>query len=139
MRAMQRRCFLTALAAAPIPAALVGLRDQAAAAPRLSARTDAQQLFVALYTADGEARYAAYKRAVVDRASWSMEIDSDGRPSFSNAESITFPEAVGGRCVVTFGVLFDPRGGGFAFPLSTPLAIWEGITPSFAPNSIRLG
>ena len=126
------------MSAAPIPAVLVGLRETPAAPPRLPPPPDGQKMFVALHTADGEAKYDGYAPAVIDRANWSLEIDSAGRPSFSNAEPITFPRALSGPCVVAFGVLFDPHGGRFAFPLAAPLTIGPGITPSFGPKAIRL-
>lgn len=99
-------------------------------------------LYVSLHTADptaagnqtsNEAAYTSYARVSVARTTGGWTISSE---SMSNAAAITFPAATGGTETETYVAVGTAATGNgvllWAGPLTTPLAVSSGITPSFA-------
>lgn len=105
-------------------------------------------LFVSLHTADptaagtqtsSEAAYTSYARVAVARTSSGWSISGE---TISNVGTITFPACTGGSETETFvGVGSATSGAGVLFwagPLTSGLAVSNGITPSFAAGALTI-
>ena len=105
-------------------------------------------LYVSLHTADptaagtqssSEAAYSGYARVAVARSSAGWSISGE---TVSNAAAITFPSSTSGPESETwFGVGTAASGAGvllWAGPLSAPLVVNSGITPSFAIGALQI-
>lgn len=108
----------------------------------------AGQLYISLHTADpgeagnqgtSEAAYTGYDRVGVARSAGGWTVTG---ASGTNAATIDFPEATGGTANVThFGIGTSASGAGMLLlsgELTAPLAISNGITPSFAAGSLSV-
>jgi hypothetical protein len=106
------------------------------------------QLYVSLHTADptaagtqssNEAAYTGYARVAVARTSGGWSISSE---TISNVAAINFPLATGGSETETYvGVGTAASGAGvllWAGPLTSGLAVSNGITPSFAAGALTI-
>lgn len=109
-------------------------------------------LFVSLHTADpaatgdqttnevSTAAYAGYARVAVVRTSSGWSISSE---TISNVGAVTFPACTGGTgaTLTHVGVGSATSGAGVLFwagPLSSSLAVSNGITPSFAAGQLQI-
>jgi hypothetical protein len=105
-------------------------------------------LYVSLHTADptaagtqssNEAAYTGYARVAVARTSSGWSISSE---TISNVAAINFPLATGGSETETYvGVGTAASGAGvllWAGPLTSGLAVSNGITPSFAAGALTI-
>jgi hypothetical protein len=105
-------------------------------------------LYVSLHTADptaagtqtsNEAAYTSYARVAVARTSGGWTIASE---TITNAGAITFPQATGGSETETyFGIGTASTGTGvllYAGPLTSSLAVSNGITPAFATGQLSI-
>lgn len=105
-------------------------------------------LYVSLHTADptaagtqtsNEAAYTSYARVSVARTSGGWSISGE---TITNVGAITFPACTGGSETETFvGVGTASSGAGvllWAGPLTSSLAISNGITPSFAGGQLSI-
>lgn len=121
--------------------AIANLADNASVSPLTN-------LFVSLHTADptaagtqssSEAAYTGYARVAVARTSGGWSISAE---TISNVAAITFPACTGGSETETwFGVGTASSGAGvllWAGPLTSSLAVSNGITPSFAAGSLTV-
>ena len=102
-------------------------------------------LYVSLHTGNpdetgdqttNECNYTSYARVAVSRtAGW----DVTGNLA-SNAAEVTFPGATGGSNTATYvGIGTASSGAGFllcSFALENPLAISDGVTPSFPAGDV---
>lgn len=108
----------------------------------------AGQLYISLHTADpgeagdqttSEVGYTSYARAGVVRSAAGWTVSGNAG---TNAAAIDFPEATGGTANAThFGVGTSASGPGMLLlsgELTAPLAISNGITPSFAIGSLSV-
>jgi len=106
------------------------------------------QLYVSLHTADptaagtqssNEAAYTGYARVAVARTSGGWSITNE---TITNVGAITFPACTGGSESEAYvGVGTAASGAGvllWAGPLSAPLAVSNGITPSFAGGQLSI-
>jgi hypothetical protein len=106
------------------------------------------QLYVSLHTADptaagtqssNEAAYTGYARVAVARTSGGWSISSE---TISNVAAINFPLCTGGSETETYvGVGTAASGAGvllWAGPLTSGLAVSNGITPSFAAAALTI-
>jgi len=106
------------------------------------------QLYVSLHTADptaagtqssNEAAYTGYARVAVARTAGGWSITNE---TITNVGAITFPACTGGSESEAFvGVGTSASGAGvllWAGPLSAPLAVSNGITPSFAGGQLSI-
>ena len=105
-------------------------------------------LYVSLHTADptasgnqtsSEAAYTGYARVAVVRTSSGWSISNE---TISNVGTITFPACTGGSETETYvGVGSASSGAGVLFwagPLTSSLAVSNGITPSFAIGALQI-
>jgi hypothetical protein len=108
----------------------------------------ATNVYVSLHTADptaagsqtsNEAAYTGYARVAVARTTGGWSISNE---TISNAGTITFPACTGGSETETYvGVGSAASGAGilwWAGPLSSSLAMSNGITPSFAIGALQI-
>lgn len=105
-------------------------------------------LYVSLHTADpgaggtqstSEAAYTGYARVPVARTSSGWSISGE---TISNVGAINFPACTGGSETETyFGIGTASSGAGnllYAAPLTSSLAVSNGITPSFAAGQLTV-
>jgi hypothetical protein len=105
-------------------------------------------LYVSLHTADptaggsqtsSEAAYTSYGRVAVARTTGGWSISGE---TISNVGAINFPACTGGSETETyFGVGTALSGAGtllYAGPLTSGLAVSNGITPSFAAGQLTV-
>lgn len=105
-------------------------------------------LYVSLHTADptaagsqtsSEAAYTGYARVAVARTSGGWSITAE---TMSNAGTVSFPTCTGGTETETYvGVGTLSSGAGvllWAGPLTSSLAVSNGITPSFAASALTI-
>lgn len=105
-------------------------------------------LYVSLHTADptaagsqtsSEAAYTSYARVAVARTTGGWSVSNE---TISNAATITFPACTGGSETETyFGIGTAASGAGvllYAGPLTSSLAVSNGITPSFATGQLTI-
>lgn len=105
-------------------------------------------LYVSLHTADpgaggnqstSEAAYTSYARVAVARTSSGWSISGE---TISNVGAINFPACTGGSETETyFGIGTASSGAGnllYAAPLTSSLAVSNGITPSFAAGQLTV-
>lgn len=105
-------------------------------------------LYVSLHTADpgaagtqstSEAAYTGYARVPVARTSSGWSISGE---TISNVGAINFPACTGGSETETyFGIGTASSGVGnllYAAPLTSSLAVSNGITPSFAAGQLTV-
>lgn len=105
-------------------------------------------LYVSLHTADpgaggnqstSEAAYTSYARVAVARTSSGWSISGE---TISNVGAINFPACTGGSETETyFGIGTASSGVGnllYAAPLTSSLAVSNGITPSFAAGQLTV-
>lgn len=105
-------------------------------------------LYVSLHTADpgaggtqstSEAAYTGYARVAVARTSSGWSISGE---TISNVGAINFPACTGGSETETyFGIGTASSGAGnllYAAPLTSSLAVSNGITPSFAAGQLTV-
>lgn len=125
-------------------AAIANIGDATGLPPSASAG----QLYISLHTADpgeagdqttSEAGYTSYARVGVARSVSGWTVTG---ATGTNAAVIDFPEATGGTANVThFGIGTSASGAGMLLlsgELTAPLAISNGITPSFAVGSLSV-
>lgn len=106
------------------------------------------QLYISLHTADPgeggaqnttEAAYTSYARVGVARSAGGFGVSGNAA---TNAAAVDFPAATGGTSNVThFGIGTAASGAGsllFSGALTAPLAVSNGITPSFAPGALSV-
>jgi len=121
--------------------AWANVADNAASSPLTS-------LYVSLHTADptasgnqqsSEAAYTSYARVAVVRTSSGWSIAGE---TITNVNAITFPACTGGSETETYvGVGTAASGAGvllWAGQLTSPLAVSNGITPSFAASQLSI-
>ena len=105
-------------------------------------------LYVSLHTADptasgaqnsNEAAYTSYARVAVARTTGGWSIAGE---TITNVGAITFPACTGGSETETYvGVGTASSGAGvllWAGPLTSSLAVSNGITPSFAAGQLSI-
>ena len=105
-------------------------------------------LHVSLHTADpgeggdqttSEATFTGYARQAVSRDALGWDVAGD---LVSNAEDVDFPLCTGGSNAIThFGIGTAASGAGtllFKGALTNPLAVSNGITPSFAAGALQI-
>jgi hypothetical protein len=108
----------------------------------------AGNLYVSLHTGDpgeagdqesNEADYTSYARAAVVRTSSGWTVSANAA---TNASAITFPQCTGGSNTIThFGIGTASSGPGvllFSGALDSPLAVSNGITPSFGEGDLSV-
>ena len=108
----------------------------------------AGNFYISLHTADpgetgdqttSEAAYTDYARVAVERSASGFSISGN---QISNAAAISFPLATGGNATAThFGIGTAASGAGHLLKsgaLDAPLAISNGITPSFAIGALKV-
>jgi hypothetical protein len=115
----------------------------------LQPSTVAGSLLVALLTADpgaagtqskSEAAYTSYARVAVARSSGGWTVTGSSPTTVENAAAVSFPAATGGSETETWFSVGSQSAGAteilWAGPLTSSLAVSNGITPSFAINAL---
>lgn len=119
-------------------------------APVLQASATAGAYYIALHTATpgqtgsqttSEAAYTSYARVAVARSGSGWTITGNNPVTAENAAAVTFPACTGSSETETyfsFGSLSSGVGVIYGFgALTSPLAVSNGITPSFAINALQ--
>lgn len=119
---------------------ITNIADNAASSP-------ATNLYVSLHTSDpgeggsqdtNETTYTSYARVAVARTSGGWTVSGNNA---SNTSTITFPTCTGGSATLThFGIGLASSSAGtllFSGALDSPLAVSNGITPTFAIGELN--
>lgn len=120
-------------------------------APILQGSSSAGSFYIALHTASpgqtgtqatNEAAYTSYARVAVARTSGAWTVTGSNPTTAENAAAVTFPAATGGSETETFASIGSLTSGAgvvyFIVTLTSSLAVSNGITPSFAIDSLTV-